>query len=261
MQNRKIQRYGWLPDLPDPRDLVFALAAPVSAQALPLAVDLERLFPPCYDQAQVGSCTANALAAMVQFEQRRQKLTDFMPSRLFIYYNERVIEGTVASDSGAMLRDGIKSIASQGVCREELWPYDPSKFTHKPAPFCYTRATLHKALKYQAIRQDLGTLHAVLASGQPFVFGFTAFEEFEGDAIAQTGVMSMPSASSKPIGGHAVVCVGYDAAQRTFKVRNSWGADFGDHGHFYMPEAYMLDPNLADDFWVITLLGEKLPKA
>src|SRR5437870_13626801 len=109
----KIQRYGWIPDIPDQRDHLFA--APILApQTLPAKVDLRKKCPPVYDQGQLGSCTANAIAGAVEFDQMKERLPQiFVPSRLFIYYNERVIEGSVDSDSGAMLRDGIKTVASQ----------------------------------------------------------------------------------------------------------------------------------------------------
>ena len=134
----RIARYGWIPDLPDHRD--YAYAAPVAALVkLPALVDLRAACPAVYDQGQLGSCTANAIGAAVEFDQMKQKLKEvFMPSRLFIYYNERVMEGTVDQDSGAQIRDGIKSVAKQGVCPEEMWPYDPrpyppnSRLTRKP---------------------------------------------------------------------------------------------------------------------------------
>ena len=96
-----IKRYGWVPDLPDARDHMYA--APVEMMAkLPAKVDLRPHCPPVYDQGQLGSCTGNAIAGAVQFDREKQKLKpDFVPSRLFIYYGERVIEGTVDTDSGA----------------------------------------------------------------------------------------------------------------------------------------------------------------
>ena len=56
---------------------------------------------------------------------KQENLTpDFVPSALFIYYNERVIERTVSTDSGAQIRDADKDVAKQGVCPEPDWPYD-----------------------------------------------------------------------------------------------------------------------------------------
>jgi len=113
-----IQKYGWIPDLPDQRDFVYAAPAPFQRN-LPPKVDLSKKCPPVYDQGQLGSCTANAIAAAIEFDQKKK----FIPSRLFIYYNERAMEGTIASDSGAQIRDGIKSVAKDGVCSEATWPY------------------------------------------------------------------------------------------------------------------------------------------
>ena len=101
--------YGWVPDLPDQRDKLYQAPARMVA-ALPKSVDLRPGCPEVYDQGQLGSCTANAIGAALQFDQIKQKQADvFAPSRLFIYYNERVIENTVDEDSGAMIRDGIKA--------------------------------------------------------------------------------------------------------------------------------------------------------
>src|SRR6059036_708145 len=134
---RKIKRYGWIPDIPDQRDLLYA-APPAFLRALPPRVDLRAQCPPVYDQGQLGSCTANAIGGAIQFDEMKQKLPNpFAPSRLFIYYNERDIEGTVASDSGAMIRDGIKSVNTLGACPENEWPYDITKFTQKPPQKCY----------------------------------------------------------------------------------------------------------------------------
>src|SRR5690349_9049943 len=108
-------RLGWQPDTPDFRDFTYQVAKPV---ALPAAVDLRPRMPGVYDQGDLGSCTANAIAAAFEYEQVRCGLADFMPSRLFIYYNERRMEGTISSDAGAMIRDGIKSVNKLGVCSE-----------------------------------------------------------------------------------------------------------------------------------------------
>src|SRR5450631_3498884 len=130
--NRNFLSYGWLPDLPDQRDLSYAAPAPL-LKKLPASVDLRPQCPPVYDQGQLGSCTANAIAGAVQFDEIRSGIAPtWTPSRLFIYYNERALEGTVSADSGAQIRDGIKVIAKLGVCPESDWPYDITKFTEKP---------------------------------------------------------------------------------------------------------------------------------
>jgi C1A family cysteine protease len=243
-------RYGWQRDLPDHRDYLFA-AAPAT---LPVSVDLRPQCPPVYDQGQLGSCTANAIAAAIQFDRLKQKISDFTPSRLFIYYNERVIEHTVTSDSGAQIRDGIKTVAKQGDCPETEWPYVISKFKTKPSVKCYADALKYKTVSYQRVTQSLAQLKGCLAAGFPFVFGFTVYESFESAAVAKSGHASLPKSGEQVVGGHAVVGVGYDDAKSWFVVRNSWSAKWGLKGYFTLPYAYVADANLASDFWTIRVV-------
>lgn len=245
--------YGWQPDVPDHRDHLYA-APVVHIAKLPVKADLRGKCPPVYDQGQLGSCTANAIGAAIQFERRKQELKpDFVPSRLFIYYNERVMEHTANSDSGAQIRDGIKSIASQGDCPEKEWPYDIAKFASKPGPKCYQDAIKYKAVQYRRVPQILNQMKGCLASGYPFVFGFSVYTEFENDTVAKTGVLNMPGSNEKLLGGHAVMAVGYDDSAQRFTVRNSWGDQWGIKGYFTMPYSYLTDSSLADDFWTIRL--------
>jgi C1A family cysteine protease len=185
----------------------------------------------------------------------KEKKKDFMPSRLFIYYNERDIEGTVDSDSGAQIRDGIKSIASQGDCPENEWSYDISKFAQKPPQKCYADALKHKAVQYQRITRTLNQMKGCLASGYPFVFGFTVYDSFESEEVAKTGQLNMPSAGENVVGGHAVLAVGYDDTQNRFIVRNSWGSSWAMKGYFTMPYRYLLDQNLSDDLWTVRVVN------
>lgn len=251
--NRKIAHYGWIPDLPDHRDHMFA--APVAVQAkLPPKVDLRPQCPPVVDQGQLGSCTANAIGNAHRFDQMKQAgaAQSFMPSRLFIYYNERAMEGTVATDSGAMIRDGVKSIAQLGVCDEASWPYDVAKFKKKPGAACFKKAMAHQALTYRRLVQNAVQMKSCLASGYPFVFGFSVFESFESQVVAKTGVVPMPASSEKSLGGHAVMAVGYDDASQRFTVMNSWSDQWGMKGYFTIPYAYLADSGLASDFWTVS---------
>ena len=248
---RSLKGYGWTPDLPDQRDRMYS--APLRRLgALPPTVDLRSACPPVVDQGDLGSCTANAIAGALQFDQMKEAQADiFPPSRLFIYYNERVIEHTVNEDSGAMIRDGIKSVAKDGAPHETLCPYDIAKFKDKPSAAAYKDALKHRAILYQRLTQTLDQLKGCLASGYPFVFGFSVYESFESQAVAKNGKVPMPKAKEKLLGGHAVLAVGYDDASKRFTVRNSWGTGWGLAGYFTIPYAYLTDGNLADDFWTI----------
>ena len=249
----KIQRYGWLPDLPDRRDALYA-APPDVVKTLPPSVDLTSKCPPVYDQGQLGSCTANAIAAAVEFDLIKERKSIFVPSRLFLYYNERVIEGTASTDSGAQIRDGIKSVVHQGDCPELEWPYIISKFAQAPPQKCYSDAKHYEAVQYQRLVQDPSQFKGCLASGYPFVLGFTVYQSFESPTVTKTGHASLPGPGEKVIGGHAVMAVGYDDSQHWFILRNSWGIGWGMKGYFTLPYEYLLDGNLASDFWTIRVV-------
>jgi C1A family cysteine protease len=263
---RKIARYGWTPDLPDNRDHQYA-APLLKLGPLPAKVDLRKQCPGVYNQGQIGSCTANAIAGAIEFDLLKQKLPDFTPSRLFIYYNERNMEHTVGTDSGAQIRDGVKSVNQLGVCPETEWPYvatpaDPNtnlwppgaKPAQKPTPACYTDALKNKAVSYESVTRDLAQFRGCLAAGYPFVLGFTVYSGFESPQVAQTGVLNLPTSAEQVEGGHAVLAVGYDDTAQRFIIRNSWGAAWGMKGYFTMPYAYLLSQKLSSDFWTIRVI-------
>ena len=250
LSTRPVQRFGWVPDLPDARDFLYSAPEEVLT-ALPKKVDLRRSMPPIYDQGQLGSCTANAIGAALEFDQLRQKETASTPSRLFIYYNERVMEGSVDSDSGAQIRDGVKSVNQQGAPPETDWQYDIAKFRDKPPQQAYDDASQHLAIQYQRLTQILAQLKGCLASGFPFVFGFVVYEGFESQEVASTGEGQLPQAGEKQLGGHAVLAVGYDEDQQRFIIRNSWGPHWGMQGYFTLPYPYLLQDTLSSDFWTI----------
>ena len=246
--------YGWRPDLPDQRDFVYAAPRAI-IKKLPAKIDLRKFCPPVYDQGNLGSCTANAIGAAFEFGLMKQdKASDFTPARLFIYYNERVMEHTVDLDNGAEIRDGVKSMNKQGVCPEKLLPYDIKKFADKPNAACYKEALKHQVLSYHRVVRTLDQMKGCLAEGFPFVFGFTVYDSFESETVAKTGKVNMPKQNEGVQGGHAVLAVGFDDTAKRFIIRNSWGSDWGLKGYFTMPYEYLTEENLSDDFWTIRIV-------
>lgn len=246
--------FGWVPDLPDQRDLLYS-APMMVMKKIPSKIDLRSKCPVVYNQGHLGSCTANALGGAFQYSRKKQKLKDFIPSRLFLYYNERVMIKTVNSDSGAYIRDGIKSLNTNGICPEKEWPYIVEKFTQKPPKKCYDDALKSTVKSYERLTNtNLTQLQACLSEGYPFVFGFTVYESFQSEAVATTGMMQMPRAKEKVLGGHAVMAVGYDDSKQVVIVRNSWGKEWGVKGYFFMPYGYITSNQLCDDFWTIRIV-------
>lgn len=242
-------KYGWIPDLPDQRDYSYTRLA-VSIPSLPDKIDLRPFCTPIENQGNIGSCTANVLVGNLEYLKKKQlkKIIDF--SRLFLYYNERVIRNTVKVDSGASLRDGIKTLVKLGDCLEKIWPYDIKHFEDKPIEDAYKNARDYQIKSYYRIK-SIEEMKHTLSNGFPFVFGFALYESFETKSVAKTGYVTIPKRDERLLGGHAVMAVGFDESKKIFIVRNSWGKKWGDRGYFYMPYGYLSNSRLASDFWTI----------
>lgn len=238
--------YGYRPDTLDSRDVLLA-AAPVS-EYLPIKIDLRNEMPPIWDQGALSSCTSFSTAAQVL---HKDKTNPVEPSRLFIYYNTRVLEGTVKYDSGATIRNSIKAVATYGFTPEVEWPYAIERYKTKPPKRAFDLAKKQRVLSYARVTQNLKSLQTCLVNGDTINFGFSVYAAFEASEVAETGIVALPKKNEAPLGGHAVLLVGYDNEKQMFIVRNSWGAQWGDSGYFHMPYAYVLNNRLATDFWTV----------
>jgi|ERR1700694_2362299 len=245
---RKDIRLGWLPDSPDHRDKVFS--HPILPATLPTSVDLTQKYSvPVVDQGQLGSCTGNAIASALAYLQLIENESLVYPSRLFIYYNERVIEGTVGTDAGAEIRDGIKTVVAQGYCPETDWAYDINRFTETPPTVAYTNASKDLVKLYQKVTVDTTSIMSALALGYPVIVGFTVYDSF---LNAGNGDIPMPVLSEGVQGGHAVIVVGYDQTTRKFKFENSWGTSWGNNGYGTLPFEYLGSAAYGGDYWIVT---------
>lgn len=242
--------FGWRPQLPDQRDLAFV----PRAVSLPPRLDLASLLPAAWNQGNLGSCTSFGIAASIAAARAKEGKAYFEPAHLHLYWHEREREGTIDSDAGAMIRDGIKVAAQVGVAPEKLWSYTDTgeKWKKKPSAAVEKEAVKHKATKYTGVNQH-HVREALSTFELPVVFGFSVYQSFESQEVAASGVMPMPARSEQLLGGHCVAAVGYDDSRSAFKCRNSWAPAWGDDGHFWMPYAYMIRPDLVSDLWVVQI--------
>ena len=234
----------WVRDVKDTRDYIY----PSTGVKVGNYVDLRSHCSPIENQGNLGSCTGQAIAGAIELiNKRNKKPTDI--SRLFIYYYERLLLGTVNYDSGAYIRDGIKSVNRYGASLERLWPYLINKFRQQPVNEAIVDAAKRKVTRYERILDHTGCLDA-LNNGYPIVIGFDVYSSFMN--INHTGVMKYPNKRrERLLGGHAVLIVGYDLANQRYIVRNSWGTSWGERGYFYMPFSVIQDTSMSSDFWII----------
>lgn len=205
--------------------------------------------PPVYDQGQTNSCTANSIAAAYEFERIQANLPALVPSRLFIYWNERVMEGDQSQDNGAFGGDGITSLETLGVCDESVWPFNPANITSPPDASAFIAALSNKVTQ-RMVLSSITEIKNAIYDKHLVTFGITLYESFESDAVAQSGIVPDPKSGEGVLGGHEMCIVGYDDSKQMFKVRNSWGPSFGQGGYCEISYNYMM--SAASDFEVIT---------
>jgi C1A family cysteine protease len=244
---RTLDKYNliWKTDRPDTRDYLYQTTGNLN----PTYIDLRTYCSPIENQGSLGSCTGQAIAGAIELLNKRNgKPNDI--SRLFIYYYERVLLGTVNYDSGAYIRDGIKATNHYGASLEKYWPYNIKKFKQQPIREAKNDALRRKVTRYERIADFDGCIDA-LTNGYPVVIGFHVYTSFMSATVTRTGNMPYPNTKrERLLGGHAVLLVGYDKNRKVFIARNSWGTAWGDKGYFYMPFD-VIKPNMSSDYWIV----------
>lgn len=249
-----MRKYLTKKDKHDPRDHHYGMYKAIAhASELPTSVDLrdKAATIPFFDQGQLGSCTANAICFLKEYNDHigntQEEGEFFYLSRLFLYWHERSYEGTTTQDSGAFIRDGFKTLSKIGVCGESFFPYDISTFTNTPSTDAEENAKLHTISQYYRLIGPTMIKQSLANDGLPVVIGIDVYESFESAEVARTGIVPMPDTSKEQLlGGHAVCVVGY-REDGYFIVRNSWGEGWGDKGYFYLPEEFF--DHYVSDCW------------
>lgn len=251
MARKRRNRYGWIPDHPDHRDVLFTCKRRV--KPLPEKASLRQDWPGILDQGNLGSCVWNAVSYAFLWCLARQSDVIFQPSRLFGYYNTRKMEGTVGEDAGCMIRDAFKTLRRDGVCDEKRWPYKIENFATKPPKRRYEEALDSQSLAYNRVSIDPLDIMSAICEGFPVVIGLALYESFESEKVAKTGQVPMPKRNERMVGGHAVTVIGFDRRAQRFELANSWGNGWGDNGFFTIPFGYVSE-DLAADAWVLRLV-------
>lgn len=212
--------------------------------SLPNYLDLRPKFGEIYDQGKIGSCTANALCSIFEYD-----TYNFKGSRLFLYYNERIYMNTTDEDSGAYLSDGIKSLKYHGICEEKYWSYIIENVFKEPSKEAYINAKKNYVIEAFNITNDINVIKKWLLKNEPIAMGMAIYSNFTNN---RTGIINIPSLGDEFLGGHAIIICGYDDKNKKFIMRNSWGSYWGDKGYFYLPYDYVTNDELCGDLWVIT---------
>ena len=201
-------------------------------------VDLRQWASPIEDQLHLGSCVGQAVVGAYELllnKTDRKKYTDL--SRLFVYYNARLLDDSVSEDVGAYVRDGIKAVNKYGICSELSWPYLIERFARTPSIQSYEDAK-HRLIKQYYKIQDIKDMVDALNANSPVVTSLNVYDSFYDLESPGVYILPMPVPREKLIGGHAVSFVGYNLPKKLFLARNSFGVDWGDEGYFWVPFEY-----------------------
>lgn len=221
-------------------------------------IDLRPGCKPSRSQGYIGACTAFASTALFDFIRRKNSTVNWQPSPLFTYYATRLAAKLENQDSGATVKEALKSTVRDGVCMERLWPYEQAKYTERPPEEAWLDAEKHQAVEYLWISDfDKNIWLNCLNDGYPFMFGIYLYSSFFDPILSlMGGIIPEPDRDNeKRIGGHCMLAVGYIKnynGQEYVIVQNSWGTDWGDKGYCYIPMSYMVS-NDTFDFWTIKL--------
>lgn len=235
---------------------------PHAAPAVPVASDLRPKWGQVYDQLDIGSCTANALAGVIRYLCLMLFGVHFDPSVLWLYVKERLLGAPhqPLTDSGSDVAYGLTWATNVGVIPESLWAYDPSKVNVVPPASLDTTAADHKISGAYDLTAGAKTPAAVLANvqsalskGYPVLLAFEVYSSFMSDAVAQTGVVPVPNVNTEQLeGGHEVVIVGYIPSSDQYIVANSWSASWGMNGFCLFPGALLANLKVAMEFLAFT---------
>lgn len=250
------------PEPAQPELLLSAGLSTVTASAPTLVCDLRPLFPPVYDQGDIGSCTAMAVCSVFQYNNGNDAA---LPSRLFNYYCSRSLQNNMLRDVGSTIKDATQALYQFGCCGEPLWPYITTKFAAQPPHVAYADASKQRIASYARVTISSDAIESALKAGHPVCIGVLLYESFVSPTTTRTGLVKYPNSKNEQLlGGHAIVIVGFDrsnAQNPVFIVRNSWGASWGNKGYCTFPYRYILDRSLAFDAWIILSGKQTTPAA
>lgn len=241
-----MKKYRLKADLVDWRDRYYDYAKSVLREY----VDMRSMASAVESQRDLGSCTAQAIVAAYEMLLRQKYPGQFVNlSPLFVYFNSRREEGTINEDSGAYLRNALKAVDQYGICTEEMWPYDVSKFNIQPPSSAYENAKRYGITYYKRLPQ-LDSILDSLNSNHPVVAGIMVYAGFD-QISGESPVLPMPTDTEQELGAHAVVLVGYDLPKRQVLAQNSFGSGWGQSGYFWIPFDYIQQE--LTDAWIFDI--------
>lgn len=207
-----------------------------------LMVDLRSRLLPVGDQGRRGTCVA--FAATAAHEYLRDEGIHL--SVEFLHWSAKQRDGFGLSEEGTTLEAAVAALAEAGQPPEIMWPYDDTR-DQRAASYCPSDevvkdASCRRVLRGTALGLVSTIVQTVLAAGTPVLLGLRLFSTWH-YLEADDAKIRQPPPELQPLGGHAVLVVGFGELStevgRHFLIRNSWGADWGQNGYAFLPYDYV----------------------
>jgi len=178
---------------------------------------------PVKDQGQCGSCWAFSAVGTVEsaYALAAGKLGSYAEQQLVDCSTNGGSEGC----NGGFNQYGISYIGSTGIAAESSYPYKAVDGTCRASSV--SKALAKGAVAgYKSVGKNNAALQSAITSG-PISVTVDADNSWQS---YRSGVLSKNCGLFGQI-DHAVIAVGYDTSADTFKIRNSWGASWGEAGY------------------------------
>ena len=248
---------GWQPDPPNKTYLRFdknTLALSPNSNIQYKSgddVDLRPYTSPRHSQKSTSSCVAQSLVKALEIKRiiKHGHANHIDLSVLDLYYKtrERMIPSMVDIDAGTYISTGCDILREVGVCRESVHPFSVSRVNERPPVMAFREARLNRITSHFKIKslgqERLDDIIFNLKAGNPVVFGTTVGEDWK----AYRGGSNPLRVETRPVGGHAMTCIGF--INGLFVIENSWGS-WGEDGFGYVDPSVFTHASTRD-VWVI----------
>ena len=101
---------------------------------LPKSFNMKDQVKNIFDQGDINSCSANSIPNQIMLSSK-DKSIDFIPSRLFIYFNARLLANNNKMplvDEGVSLRDSYRALSIYNYLDEKYYKYNKENKNETP---------------------------------------------------------------------------------------------------------------------------------